>query len=390
MRVVLSILSLVFVCYLESTAQMFYNQGVVFLKNQKVLTGKIKEVDFQNIKFSDATQNTQSFTAADIDSFKIENTRYICSTISINQQSVVCIFKEILNGYMSVFEIGNNPYSINFAIRKEGEPMIVLTTENAALELKKAIFEQATPRLMEKLTTSNFRYNSAIITDIAKEYSAIIRPNTTTKEPKTPFVIGVGINVGVAISGITYSGFPKNAFYDLNGTLSTSSFIPFGLNLSFNPHKTVSLEIEAFYNQTKGTRSVNYSSSTSNYTVAVTFNEKAISIPIHLKILVLQKPFQTYIKFGPKYVIESGLDAYTQTQSGSTQIEDATKKSIFTLSKRFGTGFNVGLGVEKQLKNKITASLEYRYSYHTIQDGVSKLAQNNSHQLLLGIAFRNR
>lgn len=367
----------------SSIAQMFFDDGFIVLKNQKKEFGKIKQIDNRTIKFFNSTTKTKIYTIDELLSYEVNDIPFIKENIVINNELEKTFLKEITIGYLSLYEIPKGINGMTYVIKKEGEKFQLLTLENAAVELRRRIYDSKNTNFLEKVRKDVLKYNQTHIENLIKSYNKFMKPNDKIRTPKSRIIFEFGLIGGFSLNQVNFTGFPDNVFVKANGLIGNYNYTPFGISVGVQPHKTFSVETEFVYNQYNNSRSFKFSSSTQIYNSTISFNEESVSIPVHAKLAIIQRPLNVSLKFGPQFVYEKSVNAYYSSNN-------IDKYPLFLSDIRNAVGFNCGIMMSKQIGNRFFTKLEYRYSSYYVSDGVTKMATRLSNQVLLNVSITNK
>lgn len=382
MKIILIAVSIILCTSLVSHGQLLFSDGFIIAQNNVKKIGKIKQIDCKNIQYLSKYDKLENFSVDNLASYSIDNFKYITGEINMSGKLEKVFMKEVVIGYLSLYEVPKAIETERFVLKKADGSLFVLTEQNASLELRKITYDVNNYKIKTNLISTSFQYTYSNLSNVIADYNYAKKPNIKIKEAKAPFEFGYGLILGLSSNTIIPKSAPTNAYYNTNIRLLPSAFIPFGVFVTISPQKTFSLDLELYYNQADGIKTIQYASSSQKYTDIIHFSEKTISFPVQLKFLFIQKPFVAYIKAGPKAIIEKHVDGYVERASANVP--------LFTKSERTAVGFSIGLGIEKKLRNSVTPKLEYRYSGHSIQESSTKVAESYSHQFILGISLRNK
>jgi opacity protein-like surface antigen len=372
------------VCLLHcpTYGQLFMKQGTLYPKNKPVERGIIKKLTGQSVVFKDTEKHTTALhLPANIDSLLSKDKKIISAQVSTGEGSIsqLLIREEFISLFLSVYSIPRAQDRSNIIIRRRDGPFLIINEINYINELQKATYDLDDDGITRILQSQRQTYSVDFVTDVAWYYSAAMQPMSPAPSSRSQnSIIQWGITLGASSTSIQF--LEKNQKENI-GMMPPVWRAPVGIYMGLNPSATFSVDVELIFSQYKGTKRAEYSSSVINYVDIVKFTENALSLPIQLRVNIIPiAKSLLYVKGGPKFVAEIPAEG-TITRQNGFQLD------ILTSTRRFGFGYNIATGVEKPLSNNRNLRIEYRYTSHGIQDGVTKTLNSISHQFVMGLAL---
>lgn len=204
-------------------------------------------------------------------------------------------------------------------------------------------------------------YTEAYLKPATIAYNKCVDPNYEPNENKTEKGSGITVTKGIKIAynnNRVQFNFSRSPHYE--GDVSTGFGFQIGAMVHFESVKSpISLQVELNFSQKASFISREVSSTTFNFQSELDYSVRYLSFPIILKYNLINKKttkLQPFIHAGfdngiliGQDIQESGTGVFLETEFGDNV-------------RRFESGFLVGFGVSRQLKNEDALDFEIRYS----------------------------
>lgn len=352
--------------------------------NNDTLRGEVSEFNNSSIYFkTSGEQVAKIISSKQIKSYFTYQTKVIVKNINIEGIEVPYFLRELLIGYVSLYELVKSTDSFLYFLELPDKNIVALPKNNTSWAiLRSNLLECSNQYFENQMLQKNYTYSESFFKRLIKSYNLCVKPNEQVHEPRNTSHSIFGILLGMGINSWDYTyDMGDNPFYNFNGKLSNDTQFTFGLFYTFNIKKRLSCDLNLMYNQYNGSRNVPVTSfGTALDPYQLLIYEKYLNMPILISYSIFSnQKFKLSGKAGPSF----GYDlAFKETKR-----RDFSSDIVVERSNTVFWGYGLGIGLEKKISSKMNLNVDLKYLNHGVQDKVTYVGSSNSLQLTVGLGF---
>jgi hypothetical protein len=364
------------------TAQTMFTPGYIVTVQGDTIRGEIRLKTNTTLLLRKSQSSDKSYTPDQVDTYYANGIRGLSTNWSENGQTVRMFMREMQTGPISLYALVYPEERLKCAVRLADQTFVPLRGKLGLPILNQALSACTDPRLRRLLTLASFANTANYFDRVVQTYNVCMGSVSKVARPKQPFHYEVGLLAGAARNTWYYGAneVRLSSYWNPNGVYTPAYKSTFGAYISLMPAKRLSFSLEGLFTQYEGTRTITINNPLNINdlrTRQYSFMERYLLFPVTARYVIGGRSVRWYIRAGASV-------SYALSITGQ-YVQDDNSSNPYSVSIRpgVGVGYLAGVGAEIPIGGKRRVSIELRMTPHIVMDGVTRMANSRSSQLIL-------